>query len=567
MLKDQIQADLKKHLQSLGFDDPQAEIVASSGNTHGDYATSVAMQLAKQVGKAPMEIAQRIVQSFDNDKPEYIEKIQAVVPGFVNFTISAKYLAQELQRVLNEKKAIVEPRVGSGQTVIIEFSSPNIAKPMGVGHLRSTIIGQSLVNMYQSLGYNVIAINYLGDWGTQFGNLIAAYKRWHDDKAFAQNPIGHLLELYIKFTNEAKDNPDLAQEGRDEFTKLEQGDAENLALWQQFREVSLQEFEAIYKRLGITFTVKSGESEFRNKTDHVYKLLEQKGLVTSEGQALILDLTTDDASSTLVRKSDGSSVYLTRDIANIEFREDKWHPSQIIYVVGQDQSLHFKQLFLVSQKLGIVGDTQLSHVGFGLVLLEGKRMRTREGKTIFLDELLDEAVSKARKVVAKKSKALSDNERERIAEVVGVGSVKYNDLSQNRLTTIDFNWDKMLASEGNSAPYLLYTLARAHSVLEQAHDSDCQLHADVLAQIETELLKLLSRYTEAVHEAAGQYAPNIIANYLFELAQKFNTFYATSPILKAENTVRQTRLGLTLATSLILEDGLALLGIEAVRKM
>lgn len=551
----------------LGLTSDVEIVVERPALAKGDYTTNVAFLIAKVTNQNPIAVGEKLINELEKNKPDFLETIELVPPGFINFRLKTSYLAEYLGTLITEEKVVTKPRVGSDKKIVIEYSAPNIAKPMGVGHLRSAIIGQALANIYRALDYQVITTNHLGDWGTQFGKLIVAYKRWHNASEYQKNPIQHLLDLYVRFTDEAKIDEALNEEARLTFRKLEQGDKESIGLWEEFRRLSLREFLKLYERLGVSIEHQMGESDYRALVPKVYDLLKQKSLVREEQGALVLDLESFGLGTTLLRKSDEGSLYITRDLAQIMWRVDKWHPDTIIYVVGQDQSLYFKQLFTVAKKAGIAEETQLLHVGFGLVLLEGKRMRTREGKVVFLEEVLDEAHAKAEKIVQQKSRALSEEERQTIAELVGIGGVKYNDLSQNRLSTISFDWQKMLSLEGNSAPYLMYTVARVTSVLEKAGSYPSGSAVGISKDPELTLLRLLDRYTGVVVEAQAKNTPHLIATYLFELAQAFNEFYATQPILKAEPAVRENRLALAVGVGKVIKDGLALLGIQSPERM
>lgn len=562
-----IHETIRQAVSKLGVAHEEITVAYPVNHTHGDYTSNVALRVAKQRNESPLSVAQAIADHLQADLPYGVKRVEIASPGFLNFWLSEEYLAAMLANLTSPEKVALEPRVGCKKRVVIEYSAPNIAKPMGVGHLRSTIIGQALVNVYKAQGFDVIATNHLGDWGTQFGKLIVAYNHWVNPDKFAANPIAHLLELYVRFTQEAKANPALDDEARGVFRELEDGNEVYLKLWQTFRDASLKEFMAIYKQLGVTIAHQMGESDYRSQLPAIYDLVRSKGLVREDNGALVLDLTQEGLGTTLLRKSDEGSLYLTRDLAQIQWRVQHWKPDAIVYVVGQDQSLYFKQLFAVAKKAGIVQGTELVHVGFGLVLLEGKRMRTREGKLVFLKDVLNEAIAKARLIVDEKSRALSESEKQQVAALVGIGSVKYNDLSQNRLSTIAFDWQKMLSLEGNSAPYIMYTIARANSVLIKAGEVAQTATASKLIDTELVIARQLYRYADIIVQAQQKNAPHVIASYLFDLAQGFNEFYAIRPILQAGAEDRATRLQLTKATRTILRHGLGLLGIEAPQRM
>ena len=449
---------------------------------------------------------------------------------------------------------------------------------MHVGHLRSTIIGDALANLYEFLGYKVIRWNYIGDWGTQFGKLTAAYKMWGNKKELEAKPIETMLKLYVRFHEEAKKDPSLDKKGQEEFQKLEKGDKENKRLWEWFRRESLKDFSRLYKLLDVKFDVTAGESFYEKDLKPLIERLEKSGIAKKSEGALIVPLENVSLSPALIRKSDEATLYLTRDMANLEYRLKKYKPSKVLYVVANEQSFHFAQLFAVTKIMGLTS-VRAEHIKFGMVLgPDGKKFSTREGKTIILDDLINEAVKLARKTVEGKNPKLSAKEKDKIASIVGVGAIKYNDLSQNRVGDITFNWEKMLSITGNSAPYLQYTYARLKSILRKgrvvkpafakALPAGRQVRAGKhFSEADKEIVIQLSQFPEVVRRSAEEYLPNYLANYLYSLSQTVNAYYETNPVLQSEPAVRSVRLNLIKAVAETLKNGLNLLGIKTLERM
>ena len=457
------------------------------------------------------------------------------------------------------------------ETVIVEYSSPNVAKPMHVGHLRSTIIGDALANIYEFLGYKVIRWNYIGDWGTQFGKLTAAYKMWGNKKELEAKPIETMLKLYVRFHEEAKKDQGLEKKGQEEFQKLEKGDKENKKFWEWFRRESLKDFNRLYKALDVKFDITAGESFYEKDLKPLIKRLEKSGVAKKSEGALIIPLDNVGLPPALIRKSDEATLYLTRDMANLEYRLKKHKPAKILYVVANEQTLHFSQLFAVTKIMGLTS-VKAEHIKFGMVLgPDGKKFSTREGKTIILDDLINEAVKLARKTVQGKNPKLSSEEKDKIASVVGVGAIKYNDLSQNRVGDITFNWEKMLSITGNSAPYLQYTYARMKSILRKGRPNlpagKAKFDVKHLGEADKQIVIQLSQFPEAVRRSAEEYLPNYLANYLYSLSQTVNAYYETNPVLQSESAVRAIRLNLIKAVAETLKNGLNLLGIHTLERM
>jgi arginyl-tRNA synthetase len=563
---------------------------------HGDYASSIPLKLAKIHNQNPMEIAKKIIENIES--LQFIGDIQAAEPGFINFKLSKDFLTSYIKEI-SENKELFEKPVKHDKTVVIDYSSPNIAKPLGVHHLLSTIIGQTIYNIYDAIGYKTIGINHLGDWGTQFGKLIYAYKNWGDKKTIEKDPVVELLKLYVKFHDEAEQNPEIENKGREEFKKLEHGDEENNKLWEWFKELSLNDLKSTYKKLGVNFDEYIGESFFNDKMTPIIEEGKQKG-VFKEGEngALIVEFEEENMPPYMLQKSDGTTLYSTRDLAAIKYRLQNWNPEQLIYVVDSAQNLHFKQLFETAKKLGYDG-AKFEHISFGRMRLPDKSMSTRKGNVVLLEEVLVDGISKAQDIVKEKSKDLKKKEQDEVAEMIAIGAIKYNILSQNRTTDIIFDWDKMLSVEGNSAPYIQYTYARAESILrknaeekpkkdkskskkqedaehqidlfqaiEKAVDDEINGGSPLEDEHELDVARLLPKFGEYLLLSAEEYKPNLFTNYLYEVAKHFNSFYNSVPVLQTENSeLKETRLNLCKSVSRVLKEGLQILGIEVPERM
>ncbi len=543
----------------------EVEISSVENPVFGHYSTNVAMKLAKEQGKNPREVGEALVSSVKKVAPkDLFSKIEVAGPGFINFYLSPKTLQTELKNIYKEKNKYGKLNFGKGKKIIVEYSQPNIAKKMHVGHLRSTIIGDALANIMEECGYKVIRWNYLGDWGTQFGKLIYAYKKWGSKAEIKKNPIDELLKLYVHFHDQAKTNPELEDGGREEFNKLERGDRENRALWKWFREESLKEFKNVYKVLGINFDVWIGESAYEKQMTPIISELKKKGIAGESEGALVVNLEEQNLPVALIAKSDGASLYLTRDLASVRDRNKKYKPQQIIYVVANEQTLHFEQMFAVAKKMGI-GGAALKHAKFGLVLGEDKKkLSTREGRAIQLSELIDKILVLAEEAIAKKNADLSVSKKKKIAKAVGIGALKYNDLKENRNSDIVFDWERMLDFSGNSAPYLQYTRARLNRIIKKAgkvYDVDFGV---INSEGELNLIKKLLDFPDEIKKSAETLYTNNLATYLFSLAVLANKFYETTPILKEEDKKKRAGyLALISSISLVIKKGLGLLGIES----
>lgn len=529
----------------------------------GDYSTNIALILAKKKERNPKEVASEIVEKLKVDKEltKLASKIEVAGPGFINFFISSEALVDELKKINESYGASYE---GKGKTVVIDYSSPNIAKRFGIGHLRSTVIGQAIYNLYKSLGYKVIGDNHLGDWGTQFGTLL--YQVTSKKLDVKKLDIDKLEELYVLFHKKVEEDPKLWDEARAWFKKLEEGDKEARRLWKEMFDISMAEFERVYKLLGVTIDYAYGESFYEDKMPDVIAELKTKKLLVKSQGAEIVELA--NLPPAMVVKSDGGTTYFTRDLATIAFRLREWNPDVLIYEVGADQTLYFRQLFETVKLLGWAEDKVFVHIAHGLIRFLHGKMSTRGGQTIKLEEVLDEAIKKAKQIIDKSEtgRGLSKEEKGKVGNAVGIGAVKYFDLMHHPTSDIIFDWEKIFVMEGNSGPYLQYTVARTNSVLSKAREVKEEKNLSSKLNKEEEMvLRTLVRFPEIIETAAKNYSPNLLANYLFELAQKYNNFYNRHRIIGGEN--RDFRLALTKGTGQVLKNGLSILGIERPERM
>lgn len=530
----------------------------------GDYALPC-FKLAKLFRKAPNLIAEEITESIGNN--QYFASINNV-GAYVNFFVNREVMARTvLEEILDKKEEYGSANLGKGQNVVIDYSSPNIAKPFHVGHLRSTVIGNSLYKIYEFLGYNCIGINHLGDWGTQFGKMIAAYKKWGNDEEIRQEPIQTLLKLYVKFHKEAEKNPELENEGREWFKRLEDGDQETERLWKWFVDLSLQEFNKIYDLLKIKFDYNTGESFYNDKMEEVVRLLKEKKLLKKSQGAYVVDLEDYDMPPCLILKSDGATLYPTRDITAAIYRKKTFNFVKALYVTDYSQSLHFAQWMKVIELMGYDWANQLEHVPFGRVSSEEGALQTRKGNVILLKDLLNKSIEKVRKIIEENNPEL-DNKDE-VAKKVGIGAVIFNDLSNSKIKDIVFNWDRMLSFDGETGPYVQYTHARATSVLEKAayRVEKIKDYSLLTEEEAVNMIKLLQQFPEIVIKAMERNEPSFITRHIIDIAQAFNKFYHEYPILVDDREVQQARLLLVYGVKTVLKTGLALLGIEAPDKM
>ncbi|MEZ4322513.1 MAG: arginine--tRNA ligase [Myxococcota bacterium] len=538
-------------------------VVPTNNPEHGDFQSNLAMRLGRSVDEK-VAAAEKIVANLPENG--LVASCTVVKPGFINFRLTEAALARAVEAAAADARFGVPQRSG---TLVIDFSSPNIAKRMHVGHLRSTVIGDAIHRIYEACGWTVIADNHLGDWGTQFGKLIVAWGLWRDDAAYEADAIAELQRIYQKFAVEAESDDTLNDRAREETAKLQSGDPTNLALWEQFVAASMREFDTIYDRMGVQFDVALGESAYRDELQDLVDELLANGIAEESRGAVVIPFTKADGKGLgdkplLVRKSDGSALYGTTDLATIRHRKRTWNPDRVVYVVDTRQQDHFRQVFAGARKMGF--DMHLEHVWFGMLKFPGGAVAsTRAGATANLADVLDEAVARSRAVIDEKSAELSESEKAEIAEKVGVGTVKYFDLRQNPQSDITFDWDASLALNGNTAVYQMYQLARCRSILRRS-GADVQVAGIVVTHpIERELLLALNRLSDVVSEAAETYRPNLVADQLYTIASTLGRFYGECHVLGTDEEA--SRLALIQATARALDFGLGLLGIDAPERM
>jgi len=551
-----------KEIFSVSKTDIEKAIEIPPQGKMGDYAFPCFL-LASIMKKSPAQIAAELGKSIQHP---YIEHVDVVGP-YVNFFLNRQAVGRKIiDEILKKKARYGDLSIGQGENITIDLSSPNIAKPFSMGHLRSTVIGNALANIVEKCGFTPVKINHLGDWGTQFGKLITAYKMWGDEERVKANPIQELLALYVRFHEEAEKDFELEEEGRHWFKKLEDGDEEALYLWKWFRTASLKEFGRIYQLLGIEFDSYHGEAFYNDKMEAVIKELEEKNLLTESDGAMVVRLDEYNLPPCLIKKSDGATLYATRDLAAALYRKREYHFAKSFYVVGGEQALHFKQLFLVLKKMGYTWANELYHIPFGMMLKDGKKMSTRKGKIVLLEEVLHDAIKAARDAIESRNPNLEN--KDEIAQMVGVGAVIFHDLKNDRLNDIEFSLEAMLTFEGETGPYLQYTYARACSLLRKSHvpNSHTSLYEVFEDDKAWSIIFLLSRFEEVIASAFFEFNPSRIAKYLLDLSQLFNKYYGTVKILE-ENDGLVARLKLVKATSIVLREGLRLLGIGTPERM
>lgn len=617
MIKTELKHALVEVLESLGISDITPQIDTPTDLSHGDYTTNVALIAAKEIGKPPRALAEEIVSTINKQLSTLkLEKVDVAGPGFINFWVTKEALLGNLIRHAGENPTagaedtrMTLPNIGKGKTVIVEFSSPNIAKPFTIGHLRSTIIGDAIANLLEAVGYAVKRDNHIGDWGTQFGKQMYAIKTWGDEAAIEQseNPVKALVDLYIKFHEEAEKNPQLEDAARDWFKKLEDGDPEARRLWEKCIAWSWKEFAQIYDVLNVHFTENNGrgygESFFEDKMQPVIAELTAKDMLREgkEGASMVFFPDDSKLPPLMILKKDGTTLYSTRDLATDKFRLEKYGKDiTIINEVGAEQSLYFQQLYMLESMLGWYEKRQRVHVKHGLYRFKDEKMSTRKGNVIWLEEVLEEAqkrafaLSKREIPASKEAKSFSTDdisigknsetarehkmnigEINKTARQIGIGALKWNDLKRSSHEDIVFDWETILSMEGNSGPYMQYTYVRTQSVLRKAEEAEGlgqsaegrEFMAESMEPEEVLLLRLLYKFDETIIDAAEKYSPNILCLYLFTVAQQFNVFYQASPILKASDEKREFRLALTSATGVVIKKGLSLLGIKTPKRM
>jgi len=548
---------------------PDVLLEIPSNNQYGDYSTIIAFSLSKNIKKSSSEIAAILIDEMQKKLPEQITRVELSKNGFINFFLDKKFIQKELQAIYEQKTNFWAVKAGGNKTIIIDYSSPNIAKPMHIGHLRSTIIGEALANLYEALGYKIIRWNYLGDWGTQFGKLIAAYKLWGEKKEIEKNPISALLALYIKFHEEMKNNPDLEKLGQEEFKKLEKGDKENRKLWLWFKKESIKDFQKIYNLLGIKFDLLLGESFFEKDLAPLINLLKKKNLAQKSEGALIVPLEKFNLPPALIQKSDGTSLYLTRDLTLLEYRFKKYHPEKIIYVVGNEQDIHFKQLFTIWKMAFPNKKTELKHIKFGLVLSEQrKKFSTREGELIPLEEVINQVVEKSLGIIKEKKPQWPLSKQKKLAQIIAIGALKFNDLKSFRASDVVFDRKKMLDFSGDTSVYIQYTYARINKIITKAKNVR-KYNSELLTnESEISLIKKISEFPEIIQASAEKYSPNYLATYLLSLADLTNKYYETVPVLKETNKNRRNaQLILLKSITNVIKKGLEILGIQVLKEI
>ncbi|MDR1558350.1 MAG: arginine--tRNA ligase [Clostridiales bacterium] len=545
------------------------ELIAPAPSSEmGDWAFPC-FRLSKAMKKSPGLIASDLTRELKTNKPEFIDKIEAV-NGYVNFYLNRRAVVESVLTAVKERgEGYGGSDAGAGKTILIDYSSPNIAKHFHVGHLGTTFIGHALYNILRFLGYHVVGINYLGDWGTQFGKLITAYKHWGSKAEIEARGIDGLMDLYVKFHKEAESTPGLNDEARAWMLKMQDGDDESLNIWKWFVDLSLIEYERVYKRLNITFDSYRGESYYNDKLDAVVSELREKGLLTLSEGASIVDLSAYNMPPCLILRGDGGSLYPTRDIATALERKQTYDFYKSLYVTGLEQNLHFAQWMKIVEMMGYDWAKDMIHIPYGLVVFEeGKKISSRGGNVIKMEDLLDKAAAKTLEIINEKNPNLAD--KETVAEQVGIGAVIFNQLYNNRIKDVQFSWDKMLNFDGETGPYAQYTSARANSVLKKTPAAVYEMETDYSLLCDNysyEVIKLLDLFPERIAEAGEKYEPFIISRYLVSLAQAFNKFYHNNIILSDDLTLSAARVNLTIRVRDILKRGLGLLGIAAPEEM
>lgn len=569
--KKEIAEIIAKNLEGLTEDEIKSMIEIPQDQSMGDYAFPC-FRLAKTMRKAPNLIAAELAEKLQE---EQLFSDVSPVNAYVNMFVSREEMMKStVSEVLEEKENFGRSDIGGKKKVIVEFSSPNIAKPFHIGHIRSTVIGNSLSKIYDALGYDVFKINHLGDYGTQFGKMICAYRRWGNREDVINSPIKTLLGYYTKFHVEVEEHPELEDKARAIFTKLEQGSKEEVELWQWFREESLKEFQRVYDMLGIEFDSYNGESFYSDKMPRFEKELSDKGLLQESKGAQVVDLEKYKLGTALIKKSDGSSLYITRDIAAAVYRKENYDFYKNIYVVATQQNLHFQQLFKILELMGYDWANQCVHVPFGMVRLEEGTMSTRHGRVVFLEDVLNGAIEKTREIIEEKNPNIENLEE--ITSQVGIGAVVFNELSNNRIKDYTFKWDQILNFDGETGPYVQYTHARCASLLRKAGEDIVAKAQDpknvdfaLLAKSDSayELTKLIYAFPGVVEQAGEKYEPSIITRHIIDIAQCFNKFYHDEHIIVDDEVEKTSKIALVIATKRVIATGIGLLGMKAPERM
>lgn len=566
-MKDQKEL-IAKQLESLNiglsYDEIYNLIEIPPQDDMGDYSFPC-FSLAKIKRKNPAQIASELKEEIG--EIETIEKIE-VLNAYINFFADKSFIQNQiLNEVLEEKENYGKKQIGTGKNVTIDFSAPNIAKPFHIGHIRSTVIGDAIRNIYKALGYNTIGINYIGDYGTQFGVMIAAYKLWGDKEAIDADPINELLKLYVRYNSEAEDDPSMMDAARAEFRNLEEGQEEAVELWQWFKDLSLKEFDRVYEILDIKFDNYHGESYNAKAEPRVIKELKDKKLLVESEGAQIMDLSDEDLPPAIILKSNGSSAYITRDIATAENRDMEYGYYKNLYVVASQQNLHFQQLRKILKKMGHDYWEKCIHIPFGLVSMKDKTLSTRRGHVIFLEDVLNKAIEKTKEIMVERNADIDDIDK--TAQIVGIGAVKFQELYNNRIKDYVFNWDNLLNFNGETGPYVQYTYARAKSVLRKAGKEEFEKmnFSKLNSAEEMALIKSIGLFEDALIKAHDKYEPSMVSRAIMDIAKNFNKFYNAHQINVEDEQLQNERLALTYAAAIVIKEGLALLGIKTVEKM
>ena len=565
--KQEIAKILADKIESLTEEDILAQIEIPPSYEMGDYAFPV-FSLAKIFRKNPNMIAEEMASSIDS---KYFEKVESK-GAYINFFTNKEALSKTvIEEILKEKENYGKSKIGKDKTIIVEYSSPNIAKPFHIGHIRTTIIGDSLKKIHKFLGYNVVSINHLGDYGTQFGMLIYAIKNWGNIEEIEKNPIPELLKLYVRVNKEAEENEEIKEECRHYFASLEKGDEEAVKIWKWIREISLKEFKVVYDLLGIEFDSYNGESFYSDKMQKQVDRMEELGILKDSEGAKIVDLEKYNLPPALILKSDGSTIYITRDIAAAEYRHETYHPEKNIYVVATEQNLHFKQLKAVLEEMQYDWYDEVTHVAFGMINLADGKLSTRQGRVVYLIDVLNKAIEKIMEILDEREKTsgVKIENKEELAKQVGIGAIKFQELFNQRIKDYTFDWDKTLSFEGESGPYVQYAHARICSLLNKGNfDINSEIDPTLLNnEMEINILRNLYKFTEVVKDAAEKYEPFFISRYVVELAKDFNKYYNQVTINVDDEKLKNTRLMLCYSVKNVISEGLGLLGIEAPEKM
>lgn len=561
-IKQRIQSDLEKAITKAGFEPGVEALVAwTSDEKYGDYTSSWALQRGKMLGEMPMRMAQQVAESFLES--ELYEKPELVEPGFINFRLKSSFLESHLRLILAEDKKFGSSSEHKGEKVILEFSSPNVAKPLSIGHLRNINIGQALQRMFLFVGYQTISEDHIGDWGTQFGKLMWAYKMWGQK---IDNPtVNDLFSLYVRFHEEAKSKPFMEVEARQEFLKLEQGDKENRALWEKLVGIGMADFERLYKEFGIKFDLIRGESFYEKDLPGIIDEALKSGIAKKDADGSVV-IPVEWETPFLVLKSDGATLYNTRDLATVKARL-QMNPNKILYVVAAEQSFYMKQLFEAVERLGWAKGVELAHVVYGLTRLESGKMSSRTGNVVTAEELLSTAQERAQRVFDEKNPGKSASTK--LIREIAIGAIKWNDLKITRTSEVVFDWDRVFSTDGNTGPYVQYSYARTQSILRKSEKENWKAFSlgHLHGEKELLLLRMLAKFPELVEEAVRTYSPHLICQYVFSLAQEFSKFYESVPVLSSEESLRRARICLVAAVGISIHNSLALLAIPTPERL